>query len=153
LNKIKIILLLITLLNILSSCGKYEDGPAFSFLTKKNRLVGHWEINEISGPAKGVRSINPVFAMEFGKDGNGYLIKIDQSGLEEKINYKWMFWNMDEKIKLEYDTYTSEHYIVEDSVNLTIDSLTFQAFEIMRLKKTELWIKGYYDMIFKFEKK
>ena len=32
------------LITILSSCSKYEEGPKFSFSTKKSRLVGEWKL-------------------------------------------------------------------------------------------------------------
>jgi hypothetical protein len=32
------------LLLLVSSCGKYEEGPNFTLLTKKARMVGTWEL-------------------------------------------------------------------------------------------------------------
>ena len=32
------------LLLFVSSCGKYEEGPNFTLLTKKTRMVGTWEL-------------------------------------------------------------------------------------------------------------
>jgi hypothetical protein len=135
------------------SCSKYEDGPAISFLSKKKRLTGHWEIVEISNPNKLAKPINPVSTMEFKKDNTGILTKINSSGENEIAYYNWEFFNTGEKLKLDYESHTREHYIIDDSIALTIDSLTFQNFEITRLKKNELWLKGYYDIVLKFEKK
>ncbi len=33
---------------LVSSCGKYEEGPSFSLLTKKMRLTGDWTATELS---------------------------------------------------------------------------------------------------------
>ncbi len=30
-----------------SGCGKYEDGPSFSFMPKKARLVNTWKIEKV----------------------------------------------------------------------------------------------------------
>lgn len=31
---------------VLASCGKYEDGPGFSLLSKTSRVVGSWTVTE-----------------------------------------------------------------------------------------------------------
>ncbi len=49
----------------LNSCGKYDDGPAFSLKTKTSRLVGEWEIVEINGVNQ---TSNTSF--EFDDDGD-----------------------------------------------------------------------------------
>jgi len=38
----------VTVLNF-NSCKKYDDGPAFSLMSKKGRLTGEWEVVKING--------------------------------------------------------------------------------------------------------
>ena len=50
-KKIKIILLLVFLLGIFTTCHKYPDGPAISFRTKMCRITGVWDLQyyEVDG--------------------------------------------------------------------------------------------------------
>lgn len=50
----------------LNSCGKYEDGPKFSLLTKKARLAGEWDVKSI-----GSETLDQDWALslDFDKDG------------------------------------------------------------------------------------
>ena len=41
------LLVLMTVIFIMPSCGKYEDGPAFSILPKKNRIANIWKIDKV----------------------------------------------------------------------------------------------------------
>lgn len=43
-NKLTILLLLLVLS---VSCGKYEEGPGLSLRTKQNRLKGEWKLNNL----------------------------------------------------------------------------------------------------------
>jgi hypothetical protein len=45
-NKNILTSLTIALVMVLTSCGKYEDGPFFSIRTKNSRLTGEWELSE-----------------------------------------------------------------------------------------------------------
>ena len=46
----KILLVAILALGVqLTSCKKYEDGPAISLKSKNKRLVGDWELEKLEG--------------------------------------------------------------------------------------------------------
>lgn len=67
----KIIVFALTCI-FLSSCGKYEEGPGFSLLTKKSRVTGKWIQTDLS------------LQNELGEDStidyNYYSINIDKKG-------------------------------------------------------------------------
>ena len=42
-----IILSFICLIAFVSSCSKYDDGPAFSLLTKTQRVTGTWDLKQV----------------------------------------------------------------------------------------------------------
>ena len=45
----------------ISSCGKYEDGPGFSLLSKKARVAGDWKVKSIGSQVMGGNySINMI---------------------------------------------------------------------------------------------
>jgi hypothetical protein len=71
-KKLAIILLVVTATTmIFTACGKYEEGPAFSLLTKKARIVGSWTLTEVTnnGAIQDISqySMSPTFE----KDGTG----------------------------------------------------------------------------------
>jgi hypothetical protein len=59
---------------LLTACGKYEDGPAFSLLTKKSRLCGEWVVdsytyNDVDQTASVKAALGENFVLEIEKDG------------------------------------------------------------------------------------
>jgi hypothetical protein len=52
-------------MTIVSSCGKYEDGPALSLRTKTARLEGEWSLEEYAGQAA-----SGTIKMTIKKDGS-----------------------------------------------------------------------------------
>lgn len=108
----------VTVLNF-TSCGKYDDGPAFSLRTKKARLTGDWEVVRIgnqSFPSNG-------YALEMSLRDNGDL-KFTYSYLQESFTYngKWEFSGDKEDLLLTFDNELSR-------------------FKINRLTNKELWME------------
>ena len=104
-----------------SSCGKYEDGPGFSLLSKKSRVVGDWEVKSIGADVYGTDySVN----MSFEKSGD-LLVTSSYSyqGSSQSYSYagSWDFTSDKEQLSL----------IVDGSVQL---------FEIKRLTNKEMWL-------------
>ncbi|MCF8417153.1 MAG: hypothetical protein K9G40_12990 [Crocinitomicaceae bacterium] len=104
-----------------SSCGKYEDGPGFSLLSKKSRVVGDWEVKSIGADVYGTDySVN----MSFEKSGD-LLVTSSYSyqGSSQSYSYagSWDFASDKEQLSL----------IVDGSVQL---------FEIKRLTNKEMWL-------------
>jgi len=56
--KTKIIIMLIIICLFLLTCKKYEEGPAFSFRSVKNRMYGQWRVRELLVD-NAIDSINP----------------------------------------------------------------------------------------------
>ncbi len=55
----------------LSGCGKYEEGPAVSFRSKKERVANTWEVNEQTYNGSKVDPSNyENVTITFDKDGN-----------------------------------------------------------------------------------
>lgn len=58
-------------LMVFASCKKYEDGPAFSILSKKARLTGEWELRKIVQNGNDITStITTDTRITFKKDGS-----------------------------------------------------------------------------------
>ena len=50
-----------------TNCGKYEDGPSISLMSKTGRLTGEWEVKEYDGDDLPSGS---EITFEFEKDGD-----------------------------------------------------------------------------------
>lgn len=114
----------------LNSCGKYDDGPNFSLRTKKARLVGEWEVEQI-----GTQVIGQGYSleMEFEKDGD---LKFTYSYGTYSYTYagEWEFSSDKEDLEL----------IIDNEV---------QTFEIKRLTNKELWFEDIDNDEWKLEAK
>lgn len=110
---------------LLSGCSKFEDGPYFSLLTVKQRLVRTWKIEF---------SRNIESGIEHSADFEGWLLKFEKNGNYTKtvvynqvqtiFNGQWEILGKNQ-LKFEYTT---------NSGNIT------EFYTIMRLTKKELWI-------------
>ncbi|CAN5384044.1 hypothetical protein BH09BAC5_BH09BAC5_09910 [soil metagenome] len=116
-----------------SSCGKYEDGPSFSLLTKKMRITGDWKLTNYTSNGTDVTSVIVAFW------GSSYELQI------EKDNSYKMTGNVNESgiWSLGAD---------KDDITFTPSSGTPSTYRILRLKNTELWLRytnsnGTYDVI------
>lgn len=105
----------------ITGCGKYEDGPNFSLLTKKARVVGDWKVNSIGSEVLGTTySID----MTFDKTGDLMLTSsYSYGGYSESYSYagSWDFVSDKEQISLNIDG------------DVTL-------FEIKRLTNKEMWL-------------
>lgn len=112
----------------LTSCKKYEEGPALSLLTKKMRVAGTWEVesywengvDKTSEYRQGVTSETYVYE----KDGS-YSISV--TTILGTINDAgtWEFVNDKEEIRT-----------LSNQANSTADTMV-----IVRLKNKEFWMK------------
>lgn len=120
----------------LFGCGKYEEGPFFSLRTKKMRLTGEWEMNEIVIEGENRTDDFELFDQEFFED-NTFDQSIRTSILEtETYEGEWEFKKNNEEIELNYDDGERIDY------------------EITRLTNAELWVEFSGDDVeVKFRKK
>jgi hypothetical protein len=134
---IKIGLASLGMIAFLSACGKYEEGPGFTLLTKKARLTGEWDAKEYVDADGTVVADNDDATVEFVKDGT-MIIRDGGTSTEGT----WEFVSDKEKLRTSYSytilgvtqTYTGETTII-------------------RLTNKELWTKDSDGDITKMEKK
>ena len=95
----------------LSGCKKYEDGPYFSLLTKKQRLTGDWEFKKlIADDGTNVINNGVDIEMEFDKDGDfeistqvTYTYYGQSYSYSNTVKGEWEFSNDKEEIELDFD--------------------------------------------------
>ena len=122
----------VTVLNF-QSCGKYEDGPAFSLRSKTSRLVGEWEVVKIQG--QNVPSGYEI-TMEFESDGDlTYGYSYSYYGTTYTYSYSGEWEWEDNKGSIEID-------VDGDRID----------FEILRLTKDELVMEDNNNQEWELEK-
>lgn len=113
----------IVALLIITSCGKYEEGPDFSLRSKKARIKGDWVLEKYT--------YNDEDRTELAKDANGanFVLKIEDS------EYKILGNNADE----------GTWELGEDKDDIYFKSndpdTEETAFRILRLKNKEMWLR------------
>ena len=120
----------------LSGCNKYDDGPAFSLLTKKQRLTGDWEIKKFIPYGQNNINVNGnSMDIEFDKDGDFELTIVsvnteynyygNPSTYTEVYNEKgeWEFSSDKEEVELDFDSPNMANW------DLEITRLTNKEFE------------------------
>jgi hypothetical protein len=114
-----------------SSCGKYEDGPGISLLTKKARLVREWEVVQMGNQVLPQNGYSLEF--EFEKDGD---FKQSYSYGTYSYSYAgdWEFSNDKEEIEI-----TMMGQVTD--------------FEILRLTNKELWFEDQSNQEWRLEAK
>ena len=98
----------------ITSCGKYEDGPGFSLLTKTARMTNKWELKSVDGET--IPAGEAV--LDLKKDGS---MSINEDGYI--IDGSWEFSSDKEDLRLS---------IFGDEVDL----------KIRRLTNKELWLEN-----------
>lgn len=99
-KKIAIILTIVaTTAMIFSSCGKYDEGPGISLLTKKARITGTWEWKEqIVNNNTIPQSLDYSIEITFEKDGSGKMALLS-SGFSVSTPLEWEFNDSKETLK------------------------------------------------------
>lgn len=121
---------------ILSSCGKYEEGPAFSLRTKTARITGEWQVekvfengNELTGEET---EYYDAMTVKLDKDGTGLMtVNLSFEGMDFSFSeqLEWQF--SDDKTELEVRTKDSEEDMWSEWTSSTI----------LRLTNDELWVE------------
>lgn len=113
-----------SLILIFQGCKKYPDGPAFSLLSKKQRLCGTWVMDNyiVNGVDQTTffNTVLPGYKIEVKKDET-YISSVNTGTIEEG---KWKFTNNKEHVKT-----------TVNSTGASVDN------QILRLKDKELWLK------------
>lgn len=118
--------LILASVSTISSCKKYEEGPAFSLRTKKARLTGDWKISSVTIDGSDVSgTYNSNFEWDIEADGV-YNMKAAPSGTgTANFSGKWKFGEDKDDVYFTDGTSGVEY-----------------ACRITRLKNTELWMKN-----------
>ncbi|WP_123776060.1 hypothetical protein [Brumimicrobium aurantiacum] len=133
----KYILPILSVLFVLTACSKYEEGPAFSLLTKKSRITGDWKTE---------RKIDKEGDEEFYyTDQTIRILKTGEYEVHQNkdivIDGEWEFANDNNDFRITYELDENEN---------SEEVLNIEEFEIIRLKSTELWLKDIYGVTIKY---
>lgn len=104
-----------------SSCGKYEDGPNLSLLTKKSRVAGDWDVKSVGSQVLGA---DYGLTMTFDKDGS--------------MKYSYTYGTSSTSYAGSWD-FSSDKENLVISIDGGIDTL-----EIKRLTNKEMWLDDDY---------
>jgi hypothetical protein len=127
------IFLLTLILSIISSCKKYEEGPALSFRSKKARLENKWKYDEISiNEEKQLLSAEELeYRISFDKED---IVIKQTSTTSGPVTFVGKYSLMDDKEKIkttfDYTYFGNPVHEVNDYV-------------IVKLKHKELWLREY----------
>lgn len=105
---------------LLSACGKYEEGPNFSLLSKRKRIINDWQTSEYyKNGALASSSVDILLTKDdtYEYSSNGFVINYGD-------------WSFDDK---------KEH------LELTIDGIVptyVLTYKILKLEKEELWLES-----------
>lgn len=116
-----------------TSCGKYEDGPKFSLLTKKKRLCQTWDAKSIVYSNGTTFEDSDDATLAFDKGGD---VTITDGGIG--LTGTWEFSSDKEKITTTYTVF---------------GSTDTETFTITRLTNKELWLKDSDGDLTKYEVK
>lgn len=113
------------------SCGKYEEGPGFTVLTKKMRITNEWDVKEVVSPSGDSQTDSDDSYTIIEKDGTAKAVdgSLTNTG-------SWEFSSSKEKIRFTYNYF---------GVDVTTE------FTILRLTNKELWLRDEDNYIYKSE--
>lgn len=127
----KLFIILIVAVFALSSCGKYDDGPAFSLASKKSRVVNTWVLDKlfINGAEQTLTADDKDDYIEFKKDGSVTMTQVSGS-VSTTSNGTWDFDSKKENLIITFSyTYLGQ----------TVTSTSTA--KILRLKSNEMWVE------------
>lgn len=127
----KLFIISVVAIFALSSCGKYDDGPAFSLASKKSRVVNTWKLDRqfINGNEQTLTADDKDDYTEFTKDG--------------KVKITWVVGSQSTTIEgtWEFDS-SKEHLLVKLSYTyFGQTTTTTTSYKILRLKSNEMWLE------------
>lgn len=151
-NSVYFIILLFLL--PMNACRKYQDGPAFTLVSKTERITRDWKLefvlNEfVGGTFLNITAVNPEMRLRFRRDS---LIVI-YSPVTEKLYGNWEFAESKEVINWTLDHNPVTEMVTEVSstgaeTTITYDSL--ERFDIRRLTTDQLWLSDKFNNMLRF---
>jgi len=121
--------LILALTVLFTACGKYEDGPAFSLLTKKMRITGEWKIEKMfkNDTEQQLSADAQNSSMLIEGDGTGKMT-YTSNAITIAVDFEWEFGDNKESFKVR-----------TKKLDGTWDE--WDESDIVRLTNSELWIK------------
>ncbi len=120
-----VIALAATLLS--TGCKKYEDGPAFSLRSKKERIANTWRVEQALNGSQDVTSDFDQYELQMLTSGNATLSALyvlGEASFELQTNGTWSLENSKEDLVLDFENNDAD-----------------ETYEILRLKEDELWLR------------
>ena len=119
----RILLLLIPL--IVLSCAKYDEGPALSFLSKKSRMVNHWELETATANGETWTPFYPLKEMVIEKDFT-QTCTFKTLNVPNVMTGQWEFVRNKEQLDLLFSNGFSQRFVIkklkDDELKLSIKS-------------------------------
>ena len=118
----------------ISGCKKYEDGPIFSLLTKKQRLTGEWEAKKVISDGDNLINQGMELELEFDSDGDfklkstvqytytNYYGQTYTNTYNNQVTGDWEFSNDKEEIELDYDNGGREEWEITRLTNKELEA-------------------------------
>lgn len=127
----KLFIISIVAIFALSSCGKYDEGPAFSLASKKSRVVNTWKLDKefVNGNEQTLTADDKDDYTEFTKDGKVKVTWVSGSQ-STTIEGTWEFDDSKEHLVTKF-TFT---YLGQSTTSTT-------SYKILRLKSNEMWLE------------
>ena len=125
-KKQSFLLVLIASLFFFVSCGKYEDGPAISLLSRKARLVNKWKIEKYYKDGQ-EQSLSD-------DDKKGY-VEIKKDNTFQEVVYYGAYSITFTGTWSEVDNYSKIHIKITDPISEEDE------YTILRLMSNQLWLK------------
>ena len=125
---LKFVLICLVILVAMSSCNRFEEGPALTLLSAKARLTGEWEIVDFVGP-------DSEDYLDYLNDGYEWFFEFEKEG-DGAFGYRYDGYQYSNLFDWELD---------EDELEISFigNSIT-RNWEIQRLtnKELEMQLKG-----------
>ena len=122
-NNFKFFLAILSVAFILTSCKKYDEGPAFSLMTKKARISGEWRVEQEISSSGDVQLVQSQEVLVINKSGSFEIV----DDFKTEIIGTWDF--------IKDKEYVAFTYKDDEGVNNIVE------YKIIRLKSRELWLK------------
>jgi len=128
-KKIKLALVAMTLV-MLWSCGKYEEGPAFSLRSKKSRIAGTWVYDKVLQDGVDVTAQST--------SGNTYELTMEKDGTYKTVfSYTFLGQTISGEDSGTWEFGDNETIDVKSTTSNTTTTST-----ITRLTNSEYWTKS-----------
>ena len=117
--------ILLSMAFLFSSCRKYDDGPTFSLISKKERVANDWKTVTVFRNDIDETKEYPTYSINFGKKDVTWKFQRSTDTNPTEITGTWELASVKEQIKISY--------VVGSETRL-------QYMDILRLTETELWV-------------